>query len=443
MSATRTLRTGAQALAALDDLPGGSQLARLAADGRDIELVGGAVRDLLLGETPRELDVVVADDAAGFAQELAQRLDAQSGEVERFRSNDHERFRTALVWWPEGRIDVATRRSEHYPEPGSLPEVGEGTPDEDLLRRDFTVNAIALPLGGPSRGEPRTVPGALEDLATGRLRVLHDASFLDDPTRLFRLARYRARLGFTIEEHTAALAAAALDANALRTVSKARLGAELRLALSEADIVAAIASIDSLGLLRRLDSGLSFDEELAREALAFLREASASTRPDLLLLTSLLVSPLYPEYQMLDERARDQTARLLDDLQFSAADRDLVLRSLIEGPSTFGWLAHAETPSKIYEAASRAPLEAVALVAARAFQYAGGNGHPATRAARRWLTELHRVRLNITGDDLLAAGMSQGPEIGRRLEAVLRMRLDGELPDDPAAQVRAALEHGP
>lgn len=442
MSATRSLRTGAEVLVALENLPGGPELMRLAGAGRDVELVGGAVRDLLLGHPPRELDVVVADDAEAFAQELAHSLNAPSGQGERSRASGHERFGTALVWWPQGRIDVARRRSERYPEPGALPEVGEGTPADDLLRRDFTVNAIALPLGGPRRGEPRAVPGALEDLAAGRLRVLHDDSFKDDPTRLFRLARYRARLGFTIERHTAGLAAAALDADALLTVSRARIGAELRLALSEDDVVAAIASIDSLDLFGQLHSGLSFDEETAREALAFLGEAGADTRPDLLLLTSLLASTDYPDDQPFDERARNQAARLLDDLQFSAADRDLVLRSLSEGPSMFQELAWAETPAEIYEAASQAPLEAVALVAAEASQYAGGDDNPVTRAARRWLTELHRVRLLIGGDDLLAAGLPQGPEIGRRLELVLRMRLDGKLPDDPVAQVRAALEQG-
>ena len=442
MSKATSLRTGAEVLGSLQDQPGGPQLLELADDRSDVELVGGAVRDLLLGGTPRELDVVVADDAAAFANELARRLNALAGQgsTERFQSSSHERFRTALVWWDGSRIDVATRRSERYPQPGGLPEVVEGTPEEDLQRRDFTVNAIALSLGGTHRGELRTVPGALEDLSARRLRVLHDGSFIDDPTRLLRLARYRARLSFAIDEHTAGLAAAAVSARALDTVSLARIGAELRLALSEANMVAAIASIDDLGLLRALPAELSFDEEAALEALAFLSEAGADTRPDLLLLVMLLAPGGYPIYQFIDDPARGRITCLLDDLEFSATDRDLVLKALTEGPAIAQELAWAETPSEIHETVSRASLEAVALVGALAALYAEGHDNVITEAARRWLAELHSVRLQITGEDLLAAGIPEGPEIGRRLEVVLRMRLDGELPDEREAQVRAALE---
>lgn len=443
MSEATSLRTGAEVLEALQDQPGGPQLLELA-DGRgDVELVGGAVRDLLLGGAPRELDVVVGEDAAAFADELARRLNALASQssMERFQSSSHERFRTARVWCEGSRIDIATRRSERYPEPGALPEVGEGTPQEDLQRRDFTVNAIALALGGEHRGELRTVPGALEDLSAGRLRVLHDGSFIDDPTRLLRLARYRARLGFAIEEHTASLAAAAVRARALETVSLARLGVELRLALSEVDMVAALASIDHLGLLEELSTELHFDEETVRKTLALLSEAGdEDTRPDLALLAALLAPRGYPLFEGIHDAARRQAEWQLDEWEFLATDRDLVLKALVDGRSIAMELAFAETPSEIHAVASRASLETVALVGARASLTPAGEKHPTTVAARRWLAELHGIRLQITGDDLLAVGMPEGPEIGRRLEAVLRLRLDGELPDEREAQLRAALE---
>ena len=442
MSEVVSLRTGAEVLGALQERPGGTQLLELA-DGRsDVELVGGAVRDLLLGGTPRELDVVVADDAAAFADELAGHLNALAGQSasERLQSSSHERFRTALVWWDGSRIDVATRRSERYPAPGALPEVAEGTPEEDLQRRDFTVNAIALSLGGAQRGELRAVPGALEDLSAGRLRVLHDASFIDDPTRLLRLARYRARLSFAIDEHTAGLAAAAVSAGALDTVSLARIGAELRLALSEADMVGAIASIDRLGLLRAISTELSFYEETAHEALALLSEAGADTRSDLLLLAMMLAPGGYPECHFLDDQARGRIAGLLDDLEFSATDRDLVLKALADGPDIAPGLAFAETPSEIHEIVSRASLEAVALVGTTIALSAGGHDNVITAAARRWLVELHSVRLQITGEDLLAAGVPEGPEIGRRLDVALGRKLDGELASGCEAELQAALE---
>ncbi len=426
----------------LRDLPGGEALLEVAAQRSDVELVGGAVRDLLLGRTPRELDVVVGSDAAAFADELARRLNAVAGQTarERFQSSAHERFRTALVWWEGSRIDVATRRSERYPEPGALPEVGEGTPEQDLKRRDFTVNAIALSLGGEHRGELRAVPGALEDLLACRLRVLHDGSFIDDPTRLYRLARYRARLGFAIDDHTADLAAAAVGSGVLATVSLARVGAELRLALSEADMVGAFASIDDLGLVRALSVELSFEGKRTRDALALLAEADGDTRPDLLLFAMLLVPAGHLFHPLLPAEGRRQIAWLLEGLEFSAPDRDLMLKALTDGPAIAQELFAAKTCSAIYKAASRTPPEIVALVGALA-AVSAGDDNEITEAARRWLTELREIRLEITGADLLAAGIPEGPEIGLRLEAALRRKLDGELADAGRdAELTAALD---
>ena len=144
--------SGRTVLARLRELPGGSCLLELAAGRDDVELIGGATRDLLLGRSPRELDVVVDGDAASLAAELAARLPGPAdGEADAsLETTVHERFGTALVSFQGGRIDLAARRSESYPAPGALPEVRAGTPDEDLARRDFTVNAIAVALGAVS-----------------------------------------------------------------------------------------------------------------------------------------------------------------------------------------------------------------------------------------------------------------------------------------------------
>jgi tRNA nucleotidyltransferase (CCA-adding enzyme) len=206
-------------------LPCGAALLDAVPAGASVHLVGGAVRDLLRGVRPAELDVAVEGDTTPL-------LAALGGPELR-----HARFGTATVDANGCRIDVAMTRAERYAAPGALPDVRPAGLREDLLRRDFTVNAIALGLGD---GVLREVPGARDDLRDGLLRVLHDRSFLDDPTRLWRLARYRARLAFAIEPHTEALARAAVGAGALHTVSPARIGNELRLALAEPDPVAAL-----------------------------------------------------------------------------------------------------------------------------------------------------------------------------------------------------------
>jgi len=407
----------------LRQLPGGEALLDVASERDDVALVGGAVRDLLLGWTPRELDVVVGGDertfrhdAPLFASDLAARLGVLSG------ANEHERFGTALVAWDDGRIDVATRRAEAYPTPGALPEVRAGTPEQDLLRRDFTVNAIAVTLDAEHAGEVHAAPGALEDLRAGRLRVLHDASFVDDPTRLLRLARYRARLGFAVERHTAALAAAAIATRALDTVSGARIGAELRLALAEDDAVAALAAMGDLGLLGALHPRLRFEEPVARATLALLPEDG---RPDLALLASLLL----PLALRAGDDPRTEIVALLDRWDFPAADRDRVAAATVAVPRLIAELPAAERPSLLRSVAIDVPLEGVAL--------AGALG--AQESASRWLQDTRHIHLEITGDDLLMAGVSEGPEIGRRLETVLKSRLDGELPIGRAAELNMAL----
>jgi tRNA nucleotidyltransferase (CCA-adding enzyme) len=410
---------GEEVLRALGRHPGGPQLVLLTGERDDVALVGGAVRDLLLGGAPRELDVVVTGDAAAFARELALLLGANT--------TLHGRFGTAVVEWEAGRVDVAERRAESYPAQGALPQVRPGGVAEDLRRRDFTVNAIAVTVGGPRRGELAAAEHALEDLAAGRLRVLHDESFTDDPTRLLRLARYSARLGFQAEAHTAQLAVQALAAGAMSSVSRARIGAELRLALGEADAVAALAALSSLGVLRAIDPELTFDAGLARRALGLM---PGDGRPDLLLMASTLLGLAARE-----ENPELELFELLDGLEFTAGERERVISSALASASLVEQLALAGRPSALYRALRGQPLEAVALAGAL-----GERGSRAEQMAGEWLERLRRVRLTITGDDLLAAGVASGPELGRRLQAALARKLDGELPDGAQAELDAALE---
>ncbi len=428
---------GTDVLEALAAQPGGPQLLGLALErDDDLALVGGAVRDLLLGRRPRELDLVTAGDATALAGELAGLLGAST--------TAHGRFGTAAVEWEAGRIDIAQRRAEHYPAPGALPEVRAGSAEEDLRRRDFTVNALTVALAGARRGELDGAEHALEDLRAGRLRVLHAASFIDDPTRLLRLARYRARLGFEVEAHTAEFAASAVAAGALATVSRPRVGAELRLALAEAQPRAALAAIDELGLFAALDQRMRWDAELARAALELLscaggRARQRPARPQLTLLAVLLVAALAPEPGA-DAAGAEGLRDLLGDLEFPARERDLAVAAALGAGATAQALAAARTRSAVHDVASSVSLEAVAIAGAVAQQQGGRLAHAAL-AAREWLSELCDVSLLIDGQDLLAAGVPEGPEVRLRLHAALARKLDRELcGDGREAELSAALE---
>jgi tRNA nucleotidyltransferase (CCA-adding enzyme) len=401
--------------------PGGARLLELAPPGAF--LVGGAVRDLLLDRSPRELDVVVEGDAQALAAALGAGVERSGVEP---AVVGHPRFGTAVVELEGGvRIDVAAARRERYPAPGALPEVEPAPLAEDLLRRDFTVNTIAMALDGERPGELRAAPDALKDLRARRLRVLHELSFLDDPTRLLRLARYRARLGFAVEDGTAQLAAAAVGAGALATVSGARIGAELRLALAEPDPLGTLTELDRLGVMGALHPRLRLESGLARRALELL---PGDGRPDLLLLATLALALVLRA----DGDSRAEIAALLDRLEFPAADRDRVVAAAAAVPRLIDELPAATRPSRLRAAALRAPMEGIAL--------AGAVSEPVAAPARRWLDNVRHVRLEITGDDLLAAGIRPGPAIGSRLEAALGRRLDGELDDGREAELAAALE---
>jgi tRNA nucleotidyltransferase (CCA-adding enzyme) len=421
--------TGANVLEALAVQPGGPQLLQLAGARDDVALVGGAVRDLMLGRNPRELDVVVGGDAEPLARELATILGANI--------TLHDRFGTAVVEWEAGRVDIARRRAESYPAAGALPEVRPGTVDEDLRRRDFTVNALAVALGGPRAGGLDAAEHALEDLEAGRLRVLHERSFEDDPTRLLRLARYRTRLGFELEPHTAQLAADAIRAGAVASVSRARLGTELRLALGEADALDALATLDDLGVLAALHPRLRFDADLAGAALGLLAHAAGEDpqkRPDLLLLAVLLI----PMAIDLSEGWERDMYTLLNDLEFPAADRDRAIHDAIGIEVVAYELDRTEAPSQVYEAAAHVSAEGVALAGAWADLRSSSGA--ASEAAREWLSQIRGVSLLISGEDLLAAGIPEGPQIGLRLEAVLLRKLDGELADGREAELDAAVK---
>jgi tRNA nucleotidyltransferase (CCA-adding enzyme) len=383
-------------------------LARLP-DDAGVHLVGGAVRDLLLGGAPVDLDLVVEGDARAVAASLG-------GELKAF-----DRFGTATVVLDGHSYDIARARRETYAYPGALPDVEPAPLAEDLLRRDFTVNALALALAlaGAHAGELSAAPAALEDLHTRRLRVLHDRSFIDDPTRLMRLARYASRLGFEVEPHTRELADAAVAGGALGTVSRPRLGAELRLLAREPDPIRALRGLDDLGLGRAIHPAFGIeDDELARRALAVLPDDEGRDR----LALAVAARGVPP----------DELVALLESLAFEAEDRDAILLAATRADDVARALHAASAPSAVAAAAAGAPAEVVAL--------AGALG--ADTQARAWLDTLRHVRLAIDGSDLLAAGVPEGPAIGRGLRAALAAKLDGQVSgrrEELAAALTAAV----
>jgi tRNA nucleotidyltransferase (CCA-adding enzyme) len=355
-------------------LPGIEPL-RGAAAGIPAYLVGGTVRDLLLGRARADIDVAVE----GGVDELAQRLGG--------RVVTHKRFATAALCVDGLEIDLAATRSETYARPGALPEVLPASLSADLARRDFTVNAMAVPLVGP----PELVDphDGLDDLRRGELRVLHPGSFVDDPTRALRAARYAARYGFELESQTARQ----LERADLSTVSSDRREAELRKLAGESQARRAFELLGGWGLLELEPGAL----ELAAAAIELMAD---------------------------------------EPWQGMASQADVVLAAALGGGiDAARELASAqpERPSQMVELArGRTGVE---LALARAL---GADWLDAYAADYR------HVRLEVGGDDLIANGIPEGPAIGRGLSAALRAKLDGEISgerEELAAALAAAREN--
>jgi hypothetical protein len=207
------------------------------------------------------------------------------------------------------------------------------------------------------------------------------------------------------------------------------VGAELRLALAEAGALAALEALSGLGVLYAIDPGIALDEPLARRALALLPDDG---RTDLLLMASLLLGLAARG----DADAERVLFDLLDGLEFTAGTRERIMRSALGASSLVREMAIAARPSQLHRALVAQPPEAIALAGALSAR----EGSDLSSVVADWFARLRHVRLSITGDDLLAAGVGSGPELGRRLDAALARKLDGELQDGAQAELAAALE---
>jgi len=354
-------------------------------------LVGGAVRDLLLGGASVDLDVAVEGDAVAVAEELARRLGGGA--------KVHDRFGTATVKTRDLTVDLASTRSETYERPGALPDVAPAGLEEDLGRRDFTINAMAVALTGAQAGELRDPHGGEADLEARTVRVLHDASFVDDPTRLLRAVRYEARLAFSIDRHTEALARA--GAEGLAAVSGARVRDELLDLLAEDEAPAAVERMRALGIAAALHPSIRADGNLITAS----QLGSMETGADRVLCA-------------LAALASDGATDLIERLGLGAAERDRVLRAAERGRSLAHELRAPRRPSELHELLSPEPPEALAL--ALAF------GAPA-EAVLSFVAGIRDARLDINGDDLRAEGVPESPAIGEALAQTLRRKLDGEI----------------
>jgi tRNA nucleotidyltransferase (CCA-adding enzyme) len=396
-------------------------------DGVRVYAVGGFVRDVLLGVRDEDLDLTVEGDGVALARHLAAAIDGLC--------KGPSAFGTSVVVAPDGhKIDVATARRETYKHPAALPTVEPGTIRDDLFRRDFSINTLAFALNGPEALILIDWYGGSTDLAEGVIRVLHNRSFRDDPTRLFRAIRLEQRFGFILHRHTLRLLQRAVDKGWIELLSGARLWRELRFMLAGQSPVACLKRLDELGMLPHIDADLG----ISPDRLALLTRVSEA-RLELAEMHAEVLGRGWPVYLAALFLGLDVTILQRAGARLALAPR--TIQELVEGlvavEDACQRLCTADNlrPSEVVAALRGLPLEMFPLLLARC------PGREVHRPIQHFLTTWRHIRPNLTGADLKRLGVPQGPQIGRLLARVLAAKLDGEATtrESEEALIRGAL----
>ena len=361
-------------------------------------LVGGAVRDVLLGTPAADLDLTVEGDGMRMAQALAQTVGG--------RVVARSQFGTARIRAGMQVADIATARRERYSRPGSLPVVAPGSLQEDLARRDFSIHAMAVALMPGSWGELVDPNGGRQDLEAGQIRVLHQGSFQDDPTRMIRAVRYAQRLGCALEPRTEELLRR--DASYLRLVSGPRRWKELQRLLEEVEPEGALLWARRLGLMTQVHPALDADPGLSATFIAARQAAEGTTVPSVLYLClmALRMSVRQRQEVIADFRPAAGVAKALGDLeQVQAALPQLALPHL--------------KPSRAVQLVERASLSAI-----QAWSIAAESPVVRERLGdylRRWRS----LKPGLSSETIVRLGVPRGPLLGHCRAALRAARLDG------------------
>lgn len=377
-------------------------------------VVGGLVRDLLLGAKNLDLDIVIEGDAISFGKTLSQEL---SGAL-----IVHRRFGTSTVVTKDRlKIDLATARKEVYERPAALPTVEFSSLKNDLIRRDFTINAMAMSLNKENFGQLIDFFGGESDLKSCRIRVMHDGSFIDDPTRIFRAVRFEQRFGFTIDTHTEELIINAIEEEMFEKVEPQRIRDEIILILKEKEPLKALNRMAELHEFRFIHPKISLDQAMRRfyksidethrwyEKAPFRRRAIEKW---LMYLIALFESLSYNE-----------TLRLCDKFVFKRGERLRILSYKKDAKRIIKLLSSKKhlAASRIYSVLEPLSYEVILLIMARA------DSKLATARIKAFLEKYNGIRIKLRGEDIKALGMKPGPKFKRILQKVLYKKIDGIL----------------
>ena len=375
-------------------------------EGFMVYAVGGFVRDLLLGLPTTDLDVAVESDAIRFADQASGVLGG--------RLLTHGDMGTAVLTLADGfKIDFSTARMEYYQYPGAKPQVEQTTIRHDLHRRDFTINALAFTLNSRGFGDFLDFFGGLEDLRAGKIRVLYNLSFVEDPTRIIRAIRFAGRYGFRLEKETRDLLDSAV-ADGMLTKAGNRLGKELRQVFLEENAPTLLKLAQALGVLPQLFPGLEWSQDLEEKLFRVARVEKWQRRESVVCQSWLL----YPLLLLTDSNGMEQD---LDRFGLGIKEQRVLRQTAACLETLARSLAEATSNEGVYDLLRPEPvLVSLALLVV----------YPQEVALHAkvflFLEKLAALEIAIDGKDLMEMGVEPGPEMGRILKAIHRLSLEGK-----------------
>jgi tRNA nucleotidyltransferase (CCA-adding enzyme) len=392
-------------------------------------LVGGPVRDLLLNIPNLDLDYVVENSAKGSTKDLAKKsaIELAHHLCQKYPDKivagaEHERFQTARIIVQDLKVDLSTARTETYEHPAALPIVEASTLSADLIRRDFTINALAACANPDRWGELVDCFNGLDDLKAKTIRILHPASFIDDPTRIIRAARFAGRLNFKLDPDTKDKAQAALATGIFNDLGGVRVKTEI---ISILNMPARIKALDLLGSLSEtmcyLDAHLKYDSTVKKNLRCAERVLARYPLPQEAWIVYLGVLVAALDLQRLEN--------LFARLQLDSDARNHI-REGIALSKRLEDLKRDSKPSEIYHAVHNASHDVSHGISDYSLAIAACLGQPgsiARRAIRSYMERLKDIEPSLSGDDLLKMGMPEGPIIGHALTQLKDELLDGIL----------------
>ncbi len=376
-------------------------------------VAGGFVRDLFLYRTNEDIDIVIEGDGIAFAKKYAKLVGA--------RVHAYAKFATAVIIFPDGfKVDVASARMEYYKSPAALPTVEMSSIKLDLFRRDFTINTLAVQLNPDRFGILIDFFNAQKDIKAKAIRVLHNLSFVEDPTRVFRAIRFEQRFGFTIGKLTAGLIENAVRMDFFKKVSGRRVCGELRQILEEENPTAAIIRLNDYGLLKLIHPAIAMDEELIS---LFNSVKQVVSWFDLLFLEESYMKWAVYFLALTRNCDRSTSREICNRLELAPKNAVIFCKERFEAERCLFWLER-NVPVKNSILYKRLSVFRTELVL---YLMAGSKKRRVKQSISRYFTHLRYISPLVRGRDLQTMGIPPGPIYRRILQAVQEAKLNGNL----------------